>query len=296
MPASDSSGSSTSDPGGRRSLRTRVGNRLRGKLGVGAFHHEFAAEAPSAQQTVDVFAGQWITAFPDDLGVQAGWVNHFDPAVDNRVPWADSVIPGGLAGKSVLELGPFEGYHTASLEWAGAASVVSVEASRTAYLKCLVVKELLGLKARLLYGDVPAYLQSNHDHVDVVWASGILYHQADPITFLEAIGSRGDHVFLHTHYFQADKVATMAAGSRFRPNLDQTVTWHGRDIRLHHYAYEVDTAQGTFAGGPRSYACWLEREDIEFILTELGFSQISYGVLDPDNPAGPGFFLLASRP
>ena len=226
----------------------------------------------------------------------AGWVNHFDPAVDNRVPWAMSVIPGGVAGKTVLELGPFEGYHTASLEAAGAASVTSVEASRTAYLKCLVVKELLGLKAKLLYGDVLAYLESTPERFDVVWASGILYHQADPITFLEAVSQHGDNLFLHTHYFQADRVPGMPAKDRFRPSADTTVTWHGRDIRLHRYEYEADTAQGTFAGGPRTYACWLEREDIEFILTELGLSQITYGILDPDNPAGPGFFLVASRP
>lgn len=281
----------------RRSLSARVAGRLKRQFGSGdGSIHEFAAQAPSAQQTVDIFAGQWITAFPTDLGVSAGWVNHFDPDVDNRVPWADSVIPGGIAGRRVLELGPFEGYHTASLEWAGAASVTSVEASRTAYLKCLVVKELLDLRARLLFGDVLAYLESTDERFDIVWASGILYHQGEPIRFLERAAEHGDTLFLHTHYFDAERVSAMPAAARFRPALDETVTWHGREIRLHRYEYESDTAQGNFAGGPRSYACWLELPDIEFILTELGLSQITYGVKDPANPAGPGFFLVASRP
>ena len=278
----------------QRSFTQRVAGRLR-RMGGNASIHEFATGAPSAQQTVDVFAGQWITAFPEELGVTAGWVNHFDPAVDARVPWAESVIPGGIAGRTVLELGPFEGYHTAALEKAGAASVTSVEASRTAYLKCLVTKELLGLRARILYGDVPAFLRESDEAYDVVWASGILYHQVDPVGFLEAVASRGDHVFLHTHYFDADRVATMTAGSRFRPKQDQIVQWHGRSIRLHRHDYEGDTVRGTFAGGPRTYANWLELPDIEFILRECGLGSITYGIVDPGNPAGPGCYLVASR-
>ena len=259
-------------------------------------HHEFTTHEPTPQQTVDIFAGQWITAFPKSLNITAGWVNHFDSEIDTRVPWAESVIPGGLSGKSVLELGPFEGYHTACLEWAGAGPIVSVEASRTAFLKCLVTKEVLGLNARFMYGDVLAYLKTSTDRYDIVWASGILYHQADPVAFLEAVGGRADHLFLHTHYFDAERVGEMNTSDRLRPKHDKQVSWHGRNIRLHRYEYRTDTSQGTFAGGPSSFAHWLERDDIEFILEELGLSRITYGVLDPGNPDGPGFFLMASRP
>ena len=35
---------------------------------------------------------------------------------------------------------------------------------------------------------------------------------------------------------------------------------------------------------------------IKPVLTELGFSDIEYGVLDVNGPAGSAFFLLASRP
>ena len=280
----------------QRSLATRLKGRLRRTLGGEVVaRHDFAAAAPSPQQTVDIFANQWISAFPNDLSVTAGWINHFDPEVDTRVPWAGTAIPGGFAGKSILELGPFEGYHTASLEWAGAASVTSVEASRTAYLKCLVVKELLGLNAKLLYGDVNAYLASTTDRFDIGWASGILYHQVDPIGFLEAIAAHADTLFLHSHFFDSEAVSGMAGKDRFRPQLDELRSWHGRDICLHRYEYEQDTSQGTFAGGPNSYANWLELPDIEFILQELGMGTLTYGILDRVNPNGPGFFLIATR-
>ena len=257
--------------------------------------HEFAAQAPNLQQTLDIFRGQWITAFPDDLDVEAGWVNHFDPTVDTRVPWANGVIVDGIRGKSVLELGPFEGYHTAMFQEYGAKSVTSVEASRTAYLKCLVVKELLGLEAQILYGDVPGFLSASDEPFDVVWASGILYHQANPVDFLEAVASRGRYVFLHTHFYDAVTVSQSGIQTRFNVAGDEIVEWRGRSMHLHRYEYETDTSQGAFAGGPRSYAMWMEKEDIEFMLREMGFSRIEFGVVDYDNPAGPGMFLLAAR-
>ena len=283
---------------GQRALgrARRTLNGARRRLGTTSAQHAFATRAPSAQQAIDLFAGQWITAFPQELGLNAGWVNHFDPQVDTRVPWACGVIPGGVAGRTVLELGPFEGYHSAALEQAGAATVVAVEASSTAYLKCLVVKEVLGLNARYLYGDVPAFLAQSDEQFDVVWASGILYHQAEPITFLELAARHGDHLFLHTHYWDAARCAQIGTADRFDPARDVTVDWHGRSIRLHHYNSGSDTTTGTFAGGPRPFARWMSKDDLEFVLRELGLTQITYGVDDPANPAGPGCFLVASRP
>ena len=39
----------------------------------------------------------------------------------------------------------------------------------------------------------------------------------------------------------------------------------------------------------------MDREDIALVLLEVEMASITYGVLDPGNPAGPGFYLLASR-
>jgi len=270
---------------------------------LGALHlrgrrekHVFADRAPDPQTAVDIFAGQWITAFPPELGVTAGTVNHFDPAVDSRVPWVAAQLGDGLRGRSVLELGPFEGYQTALIEGEGAVSVLAVEGSETAYLKCLIVKELLGLKARFLYGDVLKYLAESSDRFDVVWTSGILYHQTDPVGLLERVAARTDRVFLHTHYVDPDRSTSSSADARFDPKGDVSVDWHGRQLRLHCYRYVDDGTTKGFAGGPRDHALWMERDDIEFVLRELGLSEITYGVVDPGNPAGAAMFLLAVRP
>ena len=258
--------------------------------------HVFADRAPNPQDTVDIFQGQWITAFPPELGVSAGAVNHFDPTVDPRVPWVAEQLSGGLQGRSVLELGPFEGYQTALLERSGAQPIIAVEGSQTAYLKCLVVKELLNLKASFLYGDVLRFLDSTTEHFDVVWASGILYHQTDPLGLLERIAPRTDRIFLHTHCIDPERTVHGPADRRLDPTGDVHQTWRGRDVHLHRYRYVDDFATKGFAGGPRRYALWMERADIEYALTELGFTNIRYGVIDINGPAGSAFFCLASRP
>lgn len=285
------------EPSVDRALRRAAAPVLR-TLGIKGRRdpHVFATAAPSPQSAIDIFAGEWITAFPADLGVTAGSVNHFDPQVDPRVPWVAQQLPTGLTGLSVLELGPFEAYQTALLEDAGAASVLAVEASQTAFLKCLIVKEVLGLKARFLYGDMLAFLDGCDERFDIVWASGILYHQADPIGLLERIAARTDRVFLHTHCINPARSVLGPADRRLVPQRDETITWHGRSIQLHRYEYVDDTGIKGFAGGPRPYANWLSKADIEFVLRELGLTEITYGVDDPDNPGGAAFFLLATRP
>lgn len=257
--------------------------------------HVFADSAPNNQATVDIFKGQWITAFPSELGVTAGSVNHFDPAVDSRVPWVIEQIPGGLRGCRVLELGPFEGYQTALLEWSGTHPVVSIEGSQTAYLKCLIVKEMLGLKSNFLYGDVLRFLESSTEHFDIVWASGILYHQTDPIGLLERVAPHTDRIFLHTHCVDPQRTVHGPADERLDSKRDVRQSWRGHEFHLHCYRYVDDFSTRGFAGGPREFSMWMERADIETVLTELGFVDIRYGVLDVDSPAGSAFFLLASR-
>lgn len=257
--------------------------------------HKFSNDAPTAQAAVDIFANEWITAFPPHLGVVAGSVNHFDPQIDPRVSWVESHLPNGLKGLSVLELGPFEAYQTALIEQAGAASVLAVEGSQTAYLKCLIVKELLNLHAKFLYGDILKFLAQDSAYYDIVWASGILYHQPDPIGLLEQISTHTDRIFLHTHFFDSSRPLPPKVASRMNSAGDERITWRGKSLHLHRHEYADATITNRFAGGPRQYALWMEQADIEFVLRNLGFDNLTYGVVDVHNPNGPAMFLLASR-
>src|SRR5687768_5098242 len=124
----------------------------------------YVHSAPSPQNAADIFKGEWSSRLPLD-GVESGGAGLFD---DERIKWGVEQI-GGVEGKTVLDLGPLEGGHSAMFEWMGAAEVVAVEANTRAYLKCLVTKELLGLKrVSFLCGDFVEYLRERPRRFDLV--------------------------------------------------------------------------------------------------------------------------------
>ena len=92
----------------------------------------------------------WSTQYTIDGKVMGGPVQLL---TDKRMKWHIDVV-GGVEGKRILELGPLEGAHTITLINHGAKEVVAIEGLRRAWLRCLVVKEILQVqKARFLYGD-----------------------------------------------------------------------------------------------------------------------------------------------
>lgn len=69
---------------------------------------------------------------------------------------------GCVQDQTTLELGPLEGGHSYMLENAGAEPVVALENNINAFLRRLIVKEILGLeKVRFLRGDFRPFLASN---------------------------------------------------------------------------------------------------------------------------------------
>ncbi len=112
---------------------------------------------------------------------------------------------GGLEGREVLELGPYEGYHAVALERQGVKSVVSIEANPRNWIKCLVVKEFYRLqRVEYLLGDVGGYLKSKPRRFDLILASGILYHLARPFETLELILAMTDAVGVCTTFYDPD--------------------------------------------------------------------------------------------
>jgi len=118
----------------------------------------FSPDLPSIQNAISIF-GNWNSALPIP-GVEAGGVGLFSAERDPRPSFAREVF-GPLDRFDILELGSFEGGHSYQLEKLGAKSVLGIEASTESFLKSLVIKETLGLKARFLYGDFKK-ISGNH--------------------------------------------------------------------------------------------------------------------------------------
>lgn len=253
---------------------------------------EYVRELPSPQLAVDVFKGEWSSAFPAGLDVEAGTVELFD---DERITWLLKQT-GDLSGRRVLELGPLEAGHSYQLAAAGAA-VTAVEANTRAYLKCLIAKELLGLTGcTFLLGDFVKYLEANQGaHYDLLLASGVLYHSTDPLGLLELMAGAADQIAIWTHYYDAGPVQSTPSIAQHFEQPSRTVTFQDREITLHPRYYLEALQWGGFCGGPESHAQWMEQDDLLAVLELLGYSDIRIGGDDPDHVNGPSILLYASR-
>lgn len=247
---------------------------------------------PSDQTAIDIFDGLWKSRFPQHLAIQAGEAPNFE---DPRVAWVAERI-GGFQAVRVVELGPFEGYHSWQLSELGASLVVAVEGSQVNFLKCLIAKEILGIRARFLHGDVIEFLNNSQDQFDLCWACGILYHQIAPLLLLKCIAKVSNRVFLWTHFFD-QRIAESAAGY---PHFDasQNTEKELDGYRCIHYyrSYRhVRDVPGYFSGGSEPFAYWLSKKDILGYLSVLNFSKVVIRGINWEHKAGPTISLLAQK-
>ncbi len=248
--------------------------------------------APSAQATVDLFAKEWASRFPPPLAnLKAGEVRLFE---DERITWAIEAL-GGVSDLDVLELGPLEAGHTFMLEQAGARSVLSVESNGRAYLKCLVVKELLGLqRAQFLLGDAMSFMSESNRAFDLCVASGILYHMLDPVAMVKAISERAPRLILWTHYYDRD---VMLTNRRMRRKMTDShlASTDGFDYTLYEHHYRESLHFAGFSGGTQPTSHWLSRKDLMRCLEHYGWTDIQTAFEQRDHRNGPCLALVARR-
>ena len=223
--------------------------------------------------------------------LQAGTVALFE---DPRIGWALSEL-GDLQGRTVLELGPLEGAHAYMIERAGAASIVSIEANPEAYLKCLVVKETIGLqRTHFLCGDFIEYLRNSPPRFNAAFASGVLYHMMEPAELIALLSNITRNLYLWTHYYDAHlisadrKLSSMFVGNRQSEHA-------GFRHRLFRYEYWGSFGARQFCGGSRPHAHWMTREDILRCLQHFDFTEIRANFEAPDHPDGPAFAIVARK-
>jgi 2-polyprenyl-3-methyl-5-hydroxy-6-metoxy-1,4-benzoquinol methylase len=241
----------------------------------------YVASSPSIQNVVDIFKDDWTSTLPFE-GITSGERAHFSH--DVRVLECDKIV--SVSGKSVLELGPYEGYHSYWLEKLGAASITSIESNRTSYLKCLIVKDILKLKVELQLGNFLEYMQNCAERYDIVLACGVLYHMDDPIKLIQDMSNITDTLFLWTHYYSSERTDINALYGFSNPILlhgkYSAYQWNYPDVSYH-------------AGGSASYCLWLEKNVICDVLTDCGFRNISIISDDCEHERGSNILLVARR-
>lgn len=253
---------------------------------------QYVTAAPDAQNALDIFRGEWSSRLPGLFAdLEAGSARLFE---DDRITWAASEC-GGFAGKQVLELGPLEAGHTFMIEQLGAESIVAVEANTRAYLKCLIVKEILDLRrARFLCGDFVAYLRTAEKRFDLCIASGVLYHMQNPVELIALLSRVCDRVFIWTHYYDEEVFAGNAeiAG---KITASAAAEYEGFHHTLHQYNYQDARTWAAFCGGSGQISQWMTRADILRCLDHYGFTDLRINFDHPHHPNGPSFAVLAIR-
>ncbi len=255
-----------------------------------AISQRYVQSAPSPQNALDIFKGEWWSRLPAPFAaLHAGALTMFE---DVRISWALSQF-GELKNQSVLELGPLEGGHSYMFERAGAASVLAIEANPRAYLKCLVVKEILNLRhTHFLCGDFLEYWRNDPPRCDAACASGVLYHTLEPVELIAPLSKVTDRLFLWTHYYDPQLLRPKQL-KRFTAQYERE--YEGFSSRLFRYNYWGSLGARRFCGGSRAYAHWARREEILACLEHFGFNTVHTAFETPDHADGPALALVALR-
>jgi len=252
---------------------------------------EFLTQYPSDQNAFDLFPESWSTIFE---GVKTNGTAVLSN--DLRIKWLLERVD--VASKSVLELGPLEAGHTYMLEKAG-ANVLSIEANKGAFLRCLIVKNYLGMNSKFLLGDFEQFNWS--DKFDMIVASGVLYHMREPVALLEKLSHLTNKIFLWTHYFEPnlelwnkDLKSQLESGKWDieNPSVVEIGQLKIKTVKQH---YGEALGWTGFCGGTESYSNWLYRQDLLSLLGFLGFNNIELSFDEPAHQNGPAFCVLAQK-
>lgn len=253
----------------------------------------YRLDPPSPANAVDIFAGDWSSVFPDDIGIDTGG---FAPLfTDGRIDWMVEAV-GGVDGQRILELGPLEGGHTWALEVEhGAAEIVAIEANQRAFLRCLVAKEILRTtRSRFLLGDFNRYMAETDERFDLVVACGVLYHMEEPARHIGLLCSMADTVFVWTHYYDRERIESDPNLAR-KFSASTEVEVDGVVHTVHRQDYLDALGWGGFCGAGRPSANWLELADIRAVFDHHGFDITETAFEHPDHPHGPALAFLARR-
>lgn len=115
---------------------------------------------------------------------------------DKRIAKLDSLF--GLGGKTVLEVGCFEGIHTVGLKQF-TDHVTSVDIRPSNVSKTMMRLSLHGLTSDVFIADAEK-LDPSFGTFDIIFHFGVLYHLLKPVEHIQKLGSVGDLIYLDTHY------------------------------------------------------------------------------------------------
>jgi hypothetical protein len=226
----------------------------------------FCLAMPSHINALGISNGRWKYGFDN---MEPAAIREFVRR-DIRPQWSAEVFPG-FRQFDIIELGPQDGFVTAGLEAFGVGSITSIEASVDSFLRCLILKNTLGLRATFLLGDFLRFLHRPAVSASLIYASGVLYHLVDPVGFLLRCGEISKHIYLWTFHYVEEAIRAHAYESRCFTDQSEHQVW-GQNFTYFRRWYTPEIRESaTYAGGLGDSANWMTLADIERALALAGF-------------------------
>ncbi len=254
---------------------------------------EYVLNKPSSQNILDIFDGEWSSKLPERYGLHTrpGKASLFE---DARIVWLEQIF-GPVSGLDILELGPLEGGHSYMFQERGVNSVIAIEANTRAFLKCLCVKEVLGLnKVKFMLGDFSPYLEKTDSLFDLVFASGVLYHMPNPVLLLKNISRVTNKLFLWTHYYDKNIIESDdVLANKFSGLISIEIDGKIYDCAEQHYNESLGW-EG-FCGGGQPTSMWMTKDSLIAALKDFGFTELTFGFDGKEHPNGPAMAICASK-
>ncbi len=255
----------------------------------------FVDTPPSVVNAVEIFSGEWACSFPPGFPAfqGAGTAAAFE---DPRITWAEARLAKlghGFRNADVLELGPLEAAHTYMMSRLGAREIISIENNARAFLKCLVVKEVLDIaRTHFLLGDALAYIRANSRHFNIGVASAFLNHLVNPVEVIQQFSRFCDSIFLwNVVYDESLFVKQPGLRPTFGPPQPANVGGFSHQLYPHDYGDVADHAR--FWGGSQPSCCWMTSADILAAVKFFGFTRIESS--EDEHPYGKSLIVAAAK-
>jgi hypothetical protein len=269
------------------------------KSSIDLHDYKFATLAPNRRNAFNIYKSNWKYGYDEMSFAEIYGSVMRDP----RPRWCAEEFPN-FNRLHIVEIGPADGYHTAGLEFCGARNVTAIEGNVDAFLRCIILKNYLGLQSEFVLGDFVELFQNKTDHpgrvaakADLIYASGMLYHLRDPLYFLHEVSKIAPHLYLWTHFFDAEAASRIQHEREgFAAAEQQRVTVGGASATYYRKYYNTDHVSAVgYIGGLHPFASWISRDDLFSALEVYGY-RIRRVVEDPASDGMmPAVNILASQ-
>ncbi len=160
-----------------------------------------------------------------------------------------------LAGRRVIEFGPFDGGQTAGLVHHGVGEMVCIEARAENFIKTLIAKEVFGWRhVQLVMDDMHNADAVKYGRFDLAFCHGVYYHSTAPFVLLENLVSLSDNIFLGGFVLKDDAA-------------HEVVEYEGETYRVQAYQELV----GWFTAGINPTSYYFHPDDLTKFFSTRGF-------------------------